>query len=107
MKLTEEQLEVARIELERRAREKKKTIKRIPTVTRDNLSNYIYNEYSEVGEYWRAVYEINDNYSYCTSELFQDAIEKELDLIAQEINENYLEIVDVEGELIELEYIEE
>ena len=106
MKLTEEQLEAARIELERRAKEKNKTRTRKPQATRENLGEYVYHECTEVGEYWCTIYELRENSYDYMSETFKKAIIKEIDSIVKDINEKYLEVIDGAGELIELEYVD-
>ena len=105
MKLTEEQLEVARIELERRANEKRKLIERHATITEwEDLDNYANLSNDEIGEFWRSMYNLrNDCISYYSNS-FLKALDKELNVIMKDIRDNYIEIVDSDGEIVDLQY---
>lgn len=105
MKLTEEQLEAARIELERRAKEKRKLTERHATITEwEDLDDYANLSNDEIGEFWRTMYDLKNDCTSYYSNSFLKALDKELNVIMKDIRDNYVEIVDSDGEIVELEY---
>ena len=104
--LTEEQLEEARIELERRRIEKNATTKCTPQIEDiEELYHISHFEVTEAGEFWDKLYEFRRCEDFLSASFVQ-ALDKEINRVIKEVKENYLVVVDSDGEVVDLEYVD-